>query len=176
MKLRSLSKREKILLYLAILVVSGIFIFNLVIEPLTIKLARMNEDIRKKEYLLKKYRSLTGKGEDILSLYSRYKGSLAKGQRSQEIIDSLFEEVKKTAATVHLNLEKIKPLPIEKNRHFQQALLEVELKGTFSSIFTFIDQLENSSSFVRISSLRLVPQAKDSSVLNCTVTVSRIFF
>ena len=174
--MRNLSKRERALLYLTIIVFIAIVLFNFVVSPALVKLTALNQDIEKKEYLLKKYTALTSRGEDIASVYDKYKDTFDNKEDSQQIIDSLFKEVKEQARLVKLDLQKIKPLPVEQNKGYNQALLEVELRGGFPAIFKFINQMEDSSSFIKIFSFRLVSQGKKDQGIRCNVTVSRIFF
>lgn len=174
--MKKLNKREKTLLYLVMAVSAGVLVFNIVLSPVLIKLTDLSQDIEKKEYLLRKYAPLAGKGEDIMALYDKYKDIFNETISSQEAIDGLFEQAEKQARSAGLNLEQIRPLLVEETQGYKRVLLNLETTGSFGSIFKFIDQMEKASPLINISSFRLNSSAGSEPGLRCSLTVSRIFF
>lgn len=175
-KISSRPKREKVILCITIIIFIVSLIFNFLISPSIAKLNRLNQDINKKTSLLMRYSRLIGKGENIISLYESYKDNLRTQTNSERVVADLFKEIKDSAKQFNLNLERIRPRPTEEKKGYKEVSLEVELLGDFSSIFEFVNHFEDSSSFVRIFSLRLSPHSDKSSHLRCKITFSKIFF
>jgi len=136
----------------------------------------MNQEIKEKISLLDKYSLLAAKSGDALSLYERYKNNFEEKGDSEVIALDLFREIKNSAGNFNLDIKRIKPQTVEKKKEYKKICLEVELEGNFSSIFRFINHLENLTSFIRISSLELSSRGGSLRQLRCRVTFFKIFF
>lgn len=176
MKIKSLSRREKLILILTIVIGVTVLIFNVFISPTLIRLSGIQQDIETKTALLKKYYHLMSQGESILTRYENYKSVIKKEAHPEDVVPALFKEVENMASSLSLPLETIKPLPLQKRQGYKEISLEVELKGDFPEIFRFINKVENSPSFIQVSHLRLAPESHSSSKLLCKITFSKIFF
>ena len=174
-KMRPFSLRERLILYAALAVFVCVLLFKFLISPAAVKLSLISQDIAKKTALLKRYSRLIGKGDRILSLYENYKENLKEGADPEEVVDMLFKEIESSAKSFNLSLDRIRPQPPEDKGEYKKVSLEIEGEGDFSSIFQFIDYLENSSSFVRIAAFRLFSQTA-SPQLRCRITLYNIFF
>ncbi len=176
MKIRILTSREKLILWLVLIIFAAVIIFNFGISPVVAKVSRLNDDIEKKTLLLEKYARLIGKGGDIFSLYAQYKANLWIDDLPHEAIAALFKETKNSAAKFNLVLERLKPHPLEKKNNYKEVSLEIELSGDLSSLFGFVNHIENSTSLIKVSTLRLSSQSNSTSMLRCKVILSKIFF
>jgi Tfp pilus assembly protein PilO len=176
MKLKKLSKRERNIFALTVGIVLFVLIFHLFINPFLDKMDGVNQEIQRKTKLLERYSGLLSRGEDAHLLYAKYKNILEKDEKPQEIIANLFKEIENSANKYGVKIKRIKPLPISEKKEYKEAFLEVELEGDFSSLFKFINHLENSSSLIKISSLRLLSGPKGSSGVLCRLTLFKIIF
>ncbi|UCC95460.1 MAG: type 4a pilus biogenesis protein PilO [Candidatus Omnitrophota bacterium] len=175
-KARPLSKREKLILYIALVLFVCVLAFNFLLTPLIEKLTKINQEIEQKAFLLKRHYRLMRKGKNLLPQYENYKEKLEKGITSEELVATLFEEIEVSAKKFGVIIEKIKPQPIEEKEGYKEVSLEVELVGKLGPIFQFINKLENSPSFIKVSALRLLPQPRSSSQLRCRISLTKLFF
>jgi len=174
--MRKLNKREQGVLYFTISCIIAALVFNFIIAPLIAELKDLNEDIARKTNILERHFRLMSRGESMLLFYENYKGALQADKTKEEITADLFEEVKGIARSLNLSLESIKPLSSEQQEEYTEVLLEVELGGNFARIFQFIHRLEESSSFIKISSLRLYTQRTSAGTLRCRIVLSKLLF
>ncbi|MFH1504401.1 MAG: hypothetical protein ABIH08_03310 [Candidatus Omnitrophota bacterium] len=174
MKIRTFTKREKLIVYAA----AGILIFSLAFNIFSKgfeEADRVNKEIEAKKLLLVSSLRLVNNRENIIFLYQSHR-DIFEGEKSLEEIETgLFEETKKLAEKLGLVIENINPLPVKVRQESKQALLEVEMSGELKSIFRFINELETAPSAIKILSLGLHPQSNSSSILRCRMVFSRIF-
>jgi Tfp pilus assembly protein PilO len=176
MKVRKLSTREKMILYITLGLIVFALLFNFAISPLQDRLTEVNKEIEKKSFLLKRQSSLMQRGENILSLYERYRHALEEQEDPEEIVADLFKKIEAQATASGITVRKVKPLPVKENKGYKEVLIEIDLEGDFTAIFKFIVQLESDSPLIKIVSLRLVPQSSSSRVLRSRLNLSQIFF
>lgn len=175
-KTRPFSSREKQIIYFVLIIMFLAIIVNLIFFPLSSLLERLNKEIDQKSYLYQRYSGLIKKGEDINTLYDKYRSLLGQQQSLEEGTATLFEDIKKTAANCNVTVEKVKPLASDKKSNYKQTSLEIELTGNFSSIFDFISQLEYSSLVINIKSLQLASYPGAQGMLQGNIIFSKIFF
>lgn len=176
LKIKPLSKREKVIFYITTLVFGSILLFNFVVEPLGDKLSLMNEDMRSKEEMLNKYTQLINKGGGIVSVYENYKETMQAEITVEEADAALFKELKGLATRFSLNLEQVRPQPIEKKNEYNEVALETVLTGSFSSVFKFIQGLEDNAVSTRIMSLRFMSRQGEKNKVQCKFRLSKVFF
>ncbi|MFH1768779.1 MAG: type 4a pilus biogenesis protein PilO [Candidatus Omnitrophota bacterium] len=175
MKTKAISRRERRLVLIIFSLALASVIFNFLLQPLFRTLDRVNQDIERKEALARKHSRLLGKGENILLLYDKYKNAMEAKGDSDELIAGLFSEIEDVANKFSLVVEKIKPRAAESRKDYKQVSIEVELRGSVSAIFKFINHMEDGPSFVEVSALRISPQASFSNLI-CKVILSKLFF
>lgn len=176
MKLKALSKREKIIFSITLAILFFGLSFAFVLVPVLDKISTMDEEIAAKKKLYEKYSNLINKGGDILSLYEGYKDTLQADAGHGDIDELLFNDINGLAKKSGLAIERIKLQPIEEKKGYRQASLEVEMGGDLNTFFQFINELENLSVFIKMSALRIVPQTGSSSGLRFRIMLSRISF
>ncbi|MCK5287566.1 MAG: hypothetical protein KAJ79_00765 [Candidatus Omnitrophica bacterium] len=176
-KKRKLSKREQKILYFTFFLISLILVIKIIIIPVNQKMREINRDIDKKALLLNRYVSLISQGENMVSLYENYIGSLKIEDRTEdEVIAKLYSEIEKTAKTFNLVIENIQSLPTKITNDSKEAFLEVEFDGEFGSIFQFINHLENLPLFIKVFSCKLFVQSGKNNRLRCKIIFSKLFF
>ena len=175
MKPLNLSPREKQIVNITILIIAAGVVFNFFISPIIAKVTGVNDEIARKEYLLKKYRHFQEKSRELNLKGSSYVG-LTKSPTTDEAVADMFGVVSEAAKKYSLNVQKVKPLPAGSGRLSKQAVLEVEVTGNFSAIFKFINAVEDSPLFMRVFTFYLMPSGGNDNGLHCTVAFSRVLF
>ena len=175
MKMRAFSQREKMILYVTLSLSAVSIIANFGVSPVVFKIGDINNTIERKRRVLKKYVRLINKGDDITSLYEQYRDELETDGKGKDGVADLFEEIKAGTGRYNLIIEKIRPLAIKEKEEYKEVSLEIIAEGGFTSIFKFITYLESLPSLIRISSFQLSPQAGESALLRCRITLSKIF-
>ena len=173
---RKLSKREQIIMYTTGFLLAFTVLFSWIVKPQASKLSILDKQISEKEFLLEKYASLQGRGQNVRSLYTHYKGALDERGSLEEITARLFEEIQSIAQRSNVAIKKVKPLSFKPAGEFRKVLLEAEVEGECASVFSFVTQVEASPYFVQIFSLRITPQSKSSKQLYSRIGISKICF
>lgn len=175
-KQKKFSGREKLIFSVTITALCLAMIFNFIIVPLLNRINGINEKIGQKEQVLRRYSHLIDQGENVRSLYKEYKGVPGEGNASEEIAAELFKKSEETARKFQLLIQGVKPLPGVTKKGYNQVLLELELIGSFRSIFEFINEMETSVSLVQVSSFWLSAQSNVPGQLRCRIIFSQMFF
>jgi len=175
MKPVSLSPRESQIAKATILIVAAGLVFNFFISPVLVKVTGVNDEIARKEYMLKKYHHFQEKSRELNLSDNNYAG-LTKSLTPDEAVAQMFGVVSEAAKKYSLNVQKIKPLPAGSGRASKQAVLEVEVAGNFSAVFKFINAVEDSPLFMRVFTFHLAPGGTNDSDLRCIVAFSRVLF
>lgn len=175
LRLKPFSLREKRIFLGVVSVVSFAIVYLGVVQPVLDFFLQTEQEIKRKSVLVKKYARLVGEKDLLLNLSKNYQDVLAQKQDPELIVADLFKEVESLGRQFKVNIEKIRPIPIEKKGKFKVIGLEVEVSAGFSSLFQFIHALDYSPSFLRIYSLQMYPQ-RDKGGLYSRIEVAKIVF
>jgi hypothetical protein len=95
--------------------------------------------------------------------------------RAGQIVATELEQYASNQATTHqltVKRRAIKPVD-ESGRHFHRAKVEFNVTGKEDSLYRWLDRLQMPDQFKAITFLRLSPDAKDDTLIDCTVEVEQ---
>ncbi|MCF7875340.1 MAG: type 4a pilus biogenesis protein PilO [Candidatus Omnitrophica bacterium] len=174
MFLLKLKKRERYILYFAIIVI-GFFIFDrIVIRPVLAELKNLNKKITVKEKQLKKSLRLVSQKEKINSLYSEYVDQIKQELSDEEEVAKLLSYIEEVAKETNVSLVRLKPSQTKKEDFYKKFIMKIEAEASISRLIDFIYKLEKSSQLIRVDDFRLTPRKQGSSILEIEMSISKV--
>lgn len=174
MFLANLSKRERILLYLAATFIFLSLFYSFALKPLSKKWNSLNQQVLSSEIELKrslKYLNLKDEVEDI---YQSYIGYIKKGSADEEEITILLNEVEKVARASGMHIANIRPEPVKDLEFYKKYVLEMNCEATMENYIEFIYNLQKTAQLIRVEKLKLISQGKASPLLKARLLITKV--
>ena len=172
-----LSKKERLMLYVAGTIVSALFLDRLIISPVFSRLKGLDEEIREKEISVRKNIRILSQKDRIRASSANY-GSFSGGKlgSDEEEMTSFMKEMEDMANKSSVYLVDIKPGAVKGQEQLKKYFVTLNCEAQMEQIVDFMYGLENSSRFFTIERYQITPKAKDSSLARCSIAVSKTFF
>ena len=168
------TKREKMILYGALLFIFLMFLDRMVIGPVFQKLASLDEEIIRRESNIKKDMRILSQKDRILSEAAKYATFLGETRSEDEEVTSLLKEVEAQANKASVYLVDIKPAGSKEIGTSKKYLVTLNCEAQMEQIVNFMYNIENSNKLLAIEKYQITPKSKESSVAKCSLTVSKI--
>ncbi|KPK97211.1 MAG: hypothetical protein AMJ95_10150 [Omnitrophica WOR_2 bacterium SM23_72] len=170
-----LPKKQKMMLYVA----GGVFLLSminlLIILPVYSKIRSLNEAIKKKKVAIIRDLNVLEKKDEILSESKKYATFLKKALSDQEETTLLLKELENIASKGALYIVEMKPSGIREERsNLKKFVVNLTCEGHMEQIIGFMHNIENAATLLNIEKFQLSPKSKDSSIAQCTMTVSKM--
>jgi len=169
-----LGKREKYILYAAIIIVAGVLFDRAVISPITKKIDKSNDEIRGREKKLENFLRTLTREEAIIGEYKEYTKDIKQTVSDEEEIAKFLSLIEKLAGKSAISLLDIKPGKVEEQGRFKKYLVKIELESKISLLADFIYQLESLPQFIRVEDFSIAPKKAKSTVLKADITISEL--
>ena len=170
-----LSKKERIGLVAALIVIMVVLVDKLVISPFGEKVHRINQEIDFSEKKLSRdLRNINNK-DIIESEYKKYKNYVKKSSASdEEDVANILAEIEALARSTGVNLVDIKPQATKQADFYKEYAIAVEVEGSMEQVITFLHNLNNSTQLLRSVKLRIGLKSKESSLIKASLMVTKI--
>ncbi|MCX5678722.1 MAG: type 4a pilus biogenesis protein PilO [Candidatus Omnitrophica bacterium] len=170
-----LSKKEKIGLMAAIVVIALMLIDRLVISPIGNRIQRIDQEIKFSEKKLSRdLRNMNNK--DIIEReYKKYKNYVKKSSVSdEEDVANILGEIEGLARSSSVSLVDIKPQAPKRADFYKEYAIEVEVEGSMEQVITFLHDLNSSAQLLRAVKLRIGLKDKELSAIKASLLVTKI--
>lgn len=167
-----MSDREKKLVLLfglaafVLLNAFGVSWFRKYRDKLEIELRTAQGDVETAEAFSRKY--------DTVIEEMNWMADHAPKERNGQLVSSELEQYGTNQAKTHQLEAKPNFLPNdESGRHFHRAKVQFKVTGMENSLYRWLGRLQQPDQFRAITFLRLSPDAKDDTLIDCTVIVEQ---
>jgi Tfp pilus assembly protein PilO len=171
-----LSKRERLLFILTILVVGGLAAYIFVVEPAYKRWAGMEDEIETANTRLLKNLKLLANKEHLEKEFNKYKEYIQKGGQDEEEVAAILKEIEATAASCGVNLTSIKPKGTKALKEYRKFTVEVAGEARLNQFLKFIYDLEGSKKLLKVERLILTLKNAQSDTLRGTLIIRKISF
>ena len=170
-----LSKKERVGLIVAGIIVVAVLIDRLVVNPAGIKLKHVEQQITLSEKKLSlDLRNILNK-DFIESEYKKHKNFVKKSSVSdEENISNMLAEIESLARTAGVTLVDIKPQVAKQIDFYKEYAVEVTIEGPIEQIVIFLHKLNNTAQLFRAVKLRLGMKQKELLAVRATMLVTHI--
>lgn len=174
MFIKHLSRRERYGFYIAILIVTGVLSYIIVIEPLWKKWQELNGSITNRESQLLKNLKILSQRDAIAQLYDKYAENIKMKGSVEEETATILREVENIARLSNTYITDIKPQRVQDMEFYKEYYVELEAEGDISNIAKFIYDLQNSKQILKVRYLRLNPRDDTGDELKGYMIVTKI--
>lgn len=174
MFLANLSKRERILLYLAATFISLNLFYKFAIKPLLKKWDLLNQQILNSEIELKRSLKYLNLKDEVENIYLSYIGHIKKSGADEEELTVFLNEVEKVARASGMHIANIRPEPVKDLEFYKKYLLEMNCEATMENYIEFIYNLQKTAQLIRVEKLKLFSQGKANPLLKARLLITKV--
>jgi hypothetical protein len=169
------AREKKLIIFFAIagFAILNLFVFNFATAK------RQAVDTRREQALQKlataeMFRESSAQVTDQMAWLAQHEPQPAANQDVQTKLQQLAErEAKATGLTIKTQ----KPLPTDstEGRHYHRAKIQITVSGSEQALYQWFDKLNTPDQLRIASQIRLTPNQKDDTQIDCTATIEQWF-
>lgn len=168
------SKRERLVLYIAISFVLVMLLDRLVISPIYLNLQSLDKEIAERQTTLKQDLRILAQKERILAEAGKYSTFVNVPQSDEEVVTVLLKEIEGVAAKSAIYLVDMKPGGVKTEGLNKKYMVNVSCEGKMEQIADFMYNIENSKKLLRVERYQIAPKSKESTTAQCSMSISQI--
>jgi len=170
-----ISKKEKNLLYIAIIFVSLAVFSRVILEPTLGKSASLNHQIQLKRRMIGNALSLLNQKEEIRKESHKYAKYAKEKLSEEEETAVLLKEIEDIARKSSVQLIDLKPYSQGKIDFYIEYRIEIETESNMNQLVAFIYNLQNSESLLKVVKFRINSKADKHDILKAYLTITKVF-
>jgi len=173
--LSKLNKREKTILYAAAFVVLLTLLDRMLIYPVYSKIKMLSLSIKEKESGIVKDMRVISQKDRILSEAAKYVPFVSSADSEEENLTALLKEVESMADKNSLYIIDMKPAGVKEEKDkTKKYTVNFSCEGQMDQIMAFMYSVENSNSLLTVERYQISPKSKESTVAQCSMTISKV--
>jgi Tfp pilus assembly protein PilO len=169
-----LSKREKLIFYGAIFVISLTILDRLIISPVFYKIKSLNEELAEKEKSIKRNLHIVAQKDKILAEKEKYASLLGSLKSEEEEMTTILKEIENLANKSSVYLVDMKPADFKTMGTSKKYIINLNCEAQMEQIASFMYNIEDSNKLLMIEKYQVSPKSKESSVAKCNMSISKI--
>ncbi|MDP3042456.1 MAG: hypothetical protein Q8N62_07060 [Candidatus Omnitrophota bacterium] len=170
-----LSKKDKIIFYIAVFIVSLLILDQAIISPVFSKIRSLNKELQDKQSDIKKNLRILAQKDRILAQGAKYNSLLGDFKMNDdEQVTLLLKELESLANKSSVYLVDMKPSGIKESGSSKMILINLNCEAQMEQLVDFMYNMENSNSLISIEKYQLTPKTKESSVAKCSIAVYKV--
>lgn len=171
-----LSRKEKAFLYATGFIVLIMLSDRLLISPIFFKLKSLNEQIKEKEASIMNDIKILSQKDRIKAASESYGSFSAERPLSEdEEINAFLKEIEGITSKTSVYLVDIKPGNSKRSGNYRKYLINLNCEAQMEQIMNFMHSVEDSTALLSVEKYQISPKSKDSSLLRCSIAISKTF-
>lgn len=171
--INGLSKKERNLFYVSVVVVSLAVLMRLVISPAADKMSSLNREAEEtKMTIAKDLRFLSYKAR-INLLASKYASYFTEADSPEEEKNSLIKLIEGFAASASVSLIN-RAASFKSEAGESKYVINLTCKGDMPAIVSFLYQIESSNKLFDVEKFIISPESEATGLAQCRLTISRM--
>lgn len=171
--LSRLEKRERLILYVTMGIVSLMLLDRFVVSQIFAKISQLDETIEHQKDLIRSSFVIATQEKKILSEIKEYESYFSVPESEEKENTAFLKEVENYAKDSSVYLIDIKPSGKKEMGSSRQYFLKLECEALMDQVFNFFYVIENSRKLLRIEGYQLSPKTEGSSIITCSVSISK---
>lgn len=163
----SLSKREKYIFILTVVVVISALAYNFILGPSFKKWHSLNSEIAIEKARIRKGLRLLETQNTIINEYNTYATSLGN-------ISEILSYIESQTEALGIKTANIRPMPVVQKGLYKEYIIELQIEGEFSDINKFVSLLIKPPIFITVEKFDFRRTEKTSSYLKGTLILSKL--
>jgi Tfp pilus assembly protein PilO len=172
--LAHLSKREKLILYGAVVFIALAFLDRMIINPVSNKIKSLNKEIEERQSQIIRDLKVMAQKSRIEIQRASFSSYLGSAQSENEEITLLLKEIESMANQAAIYLVDMKPAGTKNVGQSKKYLVNLNCEGKMEQIIGFIYSVETSNKLLTIEKYQISPKSKDSNAAKCSLVISKL--
>jgi len=170
-----LAKREKIMLYFALIVVIGVLGVQFVFLPFMDKRERLKRNVKFKINAIKEIYALKSEFDVVQQKANEAKAKMARRQRNFSLYSFLEKVASEAGLKKHVEKMQDNSAKKDKDSPYKVASVEMKLKDvTLEQLSPFLYKIEKSKNNLTIGKIVITEQKKNEGYINVSLKVMTI--
>lgn len=168
-----MSKKEKNLFLIAVICVGVALLYRVVFLPAIGKSRTLNRRIRLKKEMVGNALNLLNQTEEIEKKSQKYADYAKESSSEEEEPAAFLKEIENIARNSQVQLTDLKPYSAERKDFYSEYRIEIEAESEMNQLITFIYNLQNSESLLRVVKFRISPKADKADILKAHLAITK---
>ncbi len=169
-----LSKNEKIIFYLSIVLVAVAFLDRGIISPLVNKMEILKEEKKTVLDEMKKNLRIINQRQRIQDEERKYSSFALQARSEEEEIAALLKKLESLATKASVYLVNLKPANVQMEGLVKKFVINLSCEGEMEQLISFIYLVESSNMLLQIGAFNLSPKSKKSTVVKGEILIYKI--
>ena len=174
----ALSKREKSIFCLCVMLIACALLYNFMFEPIVKKWVKTNKEIQiKKMALMKNIRAVKNR-KKVFSEYKVYVDKVKQKGSDEKEIAKIFREIESAARNNHVRILNMKPVSFidtsGEKEGYKKLAVEVECEAQMSALVQFIYNIQTCSQILKVKQIKLKAKEMNSNIIRSTLSIGKI--
>ncbi|MFC1646234.1 type 4a pilus biogenesis protein PilO [Candidatus Omnitrophota bacterium] len=170
----SISKRERTIFSITILVISLSIIYSFILEPLYKEYTELNQEINTRHVQLAKNIRLLREKDIVRQEFKKYSHRLKVERSDEEEMATVLTEIEKIGNSTGIYLSDVKPQKIKDMDFYKVMIVEIRFQGAMQTLSKFIYELQNSALLLKASRLQINSKGAGQQLIEGVIQISRI--
>lgn len=163
--IKFLSKREKAIFNIAIVIILLALAYNFLIEPLLVKNQDLNAKIKFARLRLNRYKQLLAQKDYLQSEHSKLPKGLTSSKTEEDKLVSLLSGLESLAKDANIRIVEIRPQNTQlESRRKKDIVINLKTEGMMNGYLKFVYLVENSALILNINSFKLNSKPRSTSL------------
>ena len=163
--LLKLSKRERLILFVAGVVFFGLLVDRLIYRPITHRFEKLDQEIQEQERQLRKNLRYVAVHERIMEEHEKHTAALSSAGSDEEETASLLNELEEITRKSGLSIINMKPRSSTTLDFVKKYAVEIEIRGEIVDLVEFLHELYSSEHLLNSEQIRLSGERTGSMVV-----------
>ncbi len=172
---QKLSRREKVVLYCATAFVVLALFDRALVAPVFGHIKSVETKIKERETEVNRAMRVVAQKERINREAAQYASYLEEAPNDDAGMVALLKEIESLANKSALYIVDMKPAGVKQDKGgVKKFYVNLSCEGQMERLMEFMYGVENSRSLLTIERYQISPKSRESSVAQCTISISRI--
>ena len=169
-----MSKREKLVFFGAIFIVSAAFVDRVIVHSLSQKISGLDKQIKGRESEIQKDLAIMARAKTIELQQTNYKSYTGARDSENEEFTVFLKELESIASKSKIYLVDMKPTGTKQTGESKKYLVNLNCEGEMEPLVEFMYNLENSNKLITVEKYQISPKSKDTAIAKCSLVISKL--
>ena len=175
MPFKNLNKREKKLAGAVLLIILSALLYKFIVEPLSGRWAKLNDEISSKTNILRKDAGILSKYKALEAKYAGLSGYIRSGKGEKGDAADILKYIENVSRNDSCYIVSIKPIGTRNLPSYKEILIDVTAEADMAQFSKFLYDIEDpKDAILRVKQFNISSKPGQSGVLKGTFLISKI--
>lgn len=174
MGFRTLSSREKKILYITIIFMAIVLLYIFVISPVVNKWSNFQSKIGEKKIAIKKSLQVLDRANWLKKWHQSFPFNLDATEMKQDSVTKILSYIENLSKKSNLKIINISPGDIKEYEGYKFILIELTFEGKMKEIIDFLYNIESSAMMFRVDRLQVDSTPEEDKGLRVSLEIGKL--